>query len=209
MKPLPPSPRRGRISGFSLVEVAIAVGILAVALVALLGLLPSGMSNFRTAMDTSVTAQIAQRLMHDMEQAEFNEVIDMDNLPKDSTSYCRPHFSFRAPKVNAPQLRYFDDQGVEVIPRLGTSLSTSEKQAIVYHVNIRIIPRAELPMVGETASEVAQITIQVARNPTSRDIPIASGSASDPNSPERNLFQTTKGIPIYTYHALLGKNQGI
>lgn len=199
--------RRRSERGFSLVEVAIAIGILAVALVALLGLLPGGMTTFRTAMDTSITAQIAQRIMHDLEQAEFSEVIDLANLPKDSTSYCPPHFSFRAPTRAKPAFRYFNEQGEEVIPTSDTP-SDKEKLAIIYYVNIRIIPRAELPTIGETGSQVAQITIQVARNSGNRNLPIVTGSDSDPNVPERNLFKKTAGVPILTYYSLLGKNQG-
>ena len=201
--------RTGRNGGFTLIEVAIAVGILAVSLVALLGLLPGGMSNFRKAMDTSVTAQISQRILQDMNQAEFDEVIDYANLPKDALGYCQPHFSFRAPRVREPRLRYFDEQGVEIIPAgNGTALSESEKRAVVYHVNTRIIPRAELPTVNETGAQVAQVTIQVARNPSSRDIPFVEGAPADPNVPNRNLFKSTTGVTIYTYYALIGKNQG-
>lgn len=200
-------PLPSKIQGFSLIEVAIAVGILAVSLVALLGLLPGGMTTFRKAMDTSITAQISQRILHDMEQAEFDEVIDAANLPTDPTSYCPPHFSFRAPKKSAPVLRYFDEQGVEIIPK-GATLSEAEKNAVIYHVNVRIIPRAELPTINETASQVAQITVQVARNSGNRNIPIFTGSDSDPNVPDRNLFKKTTGVTVSTYYSLLGKNQG-
>lgn len=199
--------RPRKTQGFSLVEIAIAVGILAVALVALLGLLPGGMNNFRKAMDTSVTAQIAQRILHDMEQAEFAEVIDLANLPTDPTSYCPPHFSFRAPTVKKPELRYFGEQGEEVIPK-GVTPTDLEKQVIVYHVNIRIIPRAELPTTNETASQIAQVTVQVARNPGNVDIPILTGSEKDPNVPNRNLFENKKGVTIFTYFSLLGRKQG-
>ena len=191
-----------------MIEVAIAVGILAVALVALLGLLPGGLTTFRKAMDTSTTAQIAQRILLEMQQAEFSQVTDLAHLPKDATSYCPPHFSFRAPTVKDPALRYFDEQGEEVIPKNQTP-NVLEQRAIVYHVNTRIIPRAELPTINETASEVAQITIEVARNPGNRNIPIVTGSDSDPNVPTRNLFKTTTGVTIFTYYSLLGKNQGI
>ena len=221
-----PSPRRTQ--GFTLVEIAIAIGILAVALVALMGMLPAGMSNFRKAMDTSVTAQIAQKLLQDMEEAEFDEVIDVTNLPKDPgdpTSYCKPHFSFRAPTVNAPtksspgqtKVRFFTDQGVEVFPPspvpnaypdLSSPVNADAARLVVYHVNVRIIPRAELPTINETGSQVAQITIQVARNPGVRKIPFVAGQPDDDNTPERNLFQKTTGVSIFTYHALLGKNQG-
>lgn len=204
---LPHKSRPEIAAAFTLIEVAIAIGILAVSLVALLGLLPAGMTNFRKAMDTSITSHIAQRLMHDMEQAEFNEVVDLTHLPTDATSYCPPHFSFRAPTVSAPALRYFDEQGEEVIPANKTP-SETEKKAIIYHVNIRIIPRAELPTINETASQVAQITIQVARNSGNRNIPIVTGSDKDPNVTDRNLFKKTTGVTIFTYCTLLGKSQG-
>lgn len=207
------SPFRSRpcnAAGFSLIEVAIAVGILAVALVALLGLMPGGMSNFRKAMDTSVTAQIAQRIMHDLGQAEFNELIDLPNLPKDQSgkSYCPINYSFRAPTISAPALRYFDEQGGELVPANGTTLSTAQKVTLVYYVNIRILPRAAVPTKNDFGSAVAQATVQVARNPGGRDILIVSAAPDDGNTPDRNLFKRTTGVQIYTYYTLIGNNQG-
>ncbi len=193
--------------GFSLVEVAIAVSILAVALVALLGLLPGGMSNFRKAMDISVTAQIAQRIIHDMEQSEFSEMIDITHLPSSSDSYCPPHYSFRAPTVQSPSFRYFDEQGEEVLPT-STKLNDEQKKVILYYANIRIIPRAEMPTPNETGGQVAQITVQIARNPGHKDLAIVTGSTSDPNVPDRNLFQKSAGVSVATYYALIGQNQG-
>ena len=214
-RPLPPHASDNR--GFSLIEVAIAVSILAVCLVALIGLLPAGMSNFRKAMDTTTTSQIAQRILHDMEQAEFDEVIDYDGLKNggnlDSNGRPKTHFSFRAPKIGSANsgtkgLRYFDDQGVELVSSNGTTLSLEQKRSAVYTVNIRIIPRAEIPAKNNFGGAVAQVTVQVARNPSSKDIPFVSGAPGDPNVPERNLFQKTSGIQIYTYHSLIGKNEG-
>ena len=223
------SSRPGSNQAFTLVEIAIAIGILAVALVALLGMLPAGMGNFRKAMDTSITAQIAQKILHDLEEAEFDEVIDVTHLPKDPkdpTNYAAPHFSFRAPSVGEPdqslkpvqtKVRFFTDQGAEVFPPSPTPTSYPDLSnaankdvaaLVVYHVNVRIIPRAELPTVNEDGSQVAQITIQVARNPGPRKILIVSGNADDANIPDRNLFQKTSGVAIFTYHALIGKNQG-
>ena len=52
------------LHGFSLVEVVIAVGVAAFALVALLGLLPSGLKTFKSTMNTAVGSQIAQRVRY-------------------------------------------------------------------------------------------------------------------------------------------------
>ncbi len=233
-------------SGFSLVEVAVAIAIFAIALVALLGLLPQGMSNFRKAMDTTITAQIAQRIMHDLQQSQFNEVIDLTNLPQETVPpvtspyldqtrlvagqpmrVCPRNYTFRAPTIaatttstaaNNKALRYFDEQGTELIPNAAGALTAIQLQELVYHVNVRVMPRAQLPTPNESGSAFAQVTIQVARNPNNVVIPIPSTPAiggataaalDDVNKPERNLFQPTKGIQIYTYYTLVGSVQGL
>lgn len=195
--------------GFSLVEVAIATAIIAFALVALMGMLPSGASNFHKAMDTSTTAQIAQRILNDAEQSEFDALIDKSALPPDTRklSYCAEHFTFRAPRVNAPAFRYYDAQGTEVIPEQKGQLTEEERARILYYVSVRIRPRAALPTINESGSQVAQVTVQVARNPAHAVLPFVSAGASDPEEPERNLLKTGT-VPIFTYSALVGKNHG-
>jgi uncharacterized protein (TIGR02598 family) len=49
-----------RINAFSLIEVTLAIGVIAFALVAILGLLPVGMRSGREAMDATRTSLIAQ-----------------------------------------------------------------------------------------------------------------------------------------------------
>lgn len=220
MPPLPLSPSVRKERGFSLIEVAIAVSILAVCLVALIGLLPAGLSNFRTAMDTTTTSQIAQRILHDMEQAEFDEVIDYDGLKNgghlDSQGRPKTNFSFRAPKISSgiKGLRYFDDQGGELVPSSGTELSAEQKRSAVYTVNVRVIPQAELPAKKDPNNKdiggaVAQVTVQVARNPSSGPIPfVPDPPTKTQEAGLQNLFQKTAGIQIYTYFSLIGKNEG-
>ena len=220
MSPTPISSRQGKTSGFTLIEVAIAVAILAVSLVALLGLMPAGMTNFRKAMDTSITAQIAQRILLDMGQADFDQVID---APKSGTDNISPSYTFTAPTrtlaQNALRFRYFDEQGSELIPlgNGGTSLSAAQKTALVYQVNVRVMPKAAQPADSKISGAVALVTVQVARNPNSRDLEKLVDRSSDPNAsekPMRNLIDTSSAtfkktpLQIYTYSALIGKNQG-
>lgn len=92
MKPTtPPSLRVRRRNGFSLVEVAMALGIVAFAFTALLGMLPLGLSMFRDAMETSVTTRIFERVGGDLQQSDF-DTLSAGGFP----------------------VRYFDDQGNEL-----------------------------------------------------------------------------------------------
>ena len=78
-------------SGFSLVEVALAIGIVAVVFVALFGMLSPGLNIHRQAVDNSVGSQIVQSLFNEAQQTDFPVLI----LAKSTT-------------------RYFDNQGNEV-----------------------------------------------------------------------------------------------
>src|SRR3954470_20054707 len=123
--PLPPgafrTPRHPE-RAFSLIEVVLAVGVVAFAFVAVLGLIPAGMGQFRQAIDTSVCAQIAQRVINDAQETAFTILIDEAKLPTTGAD----DFAFRAPTVAASTastasnpgkcIRYFDEQGSEVIP---------------------------------------------------------------------------------------------
>ncbi len=57
---------------FTLVEVALALSIIAFAFVTLLGLLQSGMSSFRDSMDRSVSSQIAQEILNEKRKVDFS-----------------------------------------------------------------------------------------------------------------------------------------
>jgi uncharacterized protein (TIGR02598 family) len=212
MSPLSHRSTRGKNAAFTLVEVSIAVGILAVALVALLGLMPAGMTNFRKAMDVSTTAQIAQRILLDMQQADFDRIIDAPASGKDDIS---PYYTFTAPTRDSQQFRFFDEQGVELITASGTNagLSTSQKTALVYQVLVRVMPTASEPVDSNVIKgSVALVTVQVARNPNNRTLKVFRQQPSDPAVPHRNLFdpdpKANPGVQVFTYSALIGKNQG-
>ena len=87
----PPVNTSANDDAFSLVEVVLAIGIVAFAFVAILGLLPVGMTTFRQAMDTATGSQIIQRVINEAQQTDFPTLI-------------------KEPRLE----RYFDDQGNEV-----------------------------------------------------------------------------------------------
>lgn len=77
--------RYRRTRGFTLVEVTMAVAIIAFAFIPLFGLLPVGFSVSREAMDISVTAQIAQRMTTIALQTDFSQ---LDTLQTAGTTLC-------------------------------------------------------------------------------------------------------------------------
>ena len=64
---------RARRGGFSLVEITLALGIVATVLVALMGLLPMGMDSIREAKSNMVEARIAYEIMGELQVANWGE----------------------------------------------------------------------------------------------------------------------------------------
>ncbi len=73
----PPLGKRSN-AAFSLVEVTMAIGIIAFAFVALFGLLPTGMQTFRAAIDTSNEAWIMQNINSMVQTTDFSGIKDLD-----------------------------------------------------------------------------------------------------------------------------------
>jgi uncharacterized protein (TIGR02598 family) len=99
-----------------------AIAIVAFALVAMLSLLPLGMNRFRQAMDYTVGAQIAQRVITDAEQTDFDRLIASAETAGERF-YVLP-------------IRYFDEQGTEIFPE-DESLSAEEANLVIYQVRVR------------------------------------------------------------------------
>src|SRR4051812_25466253 len=84
-------------AGFSLIEVTMAIGIVAFAFMSVLGLIPVGLNVFEEAIHTSLEAQIAQRVIDEAQQTDFNALVN-DALASGSSS----------------SVRFFDGQSNEI-----------------------------------------------------------------------------------------------
>ena len=60
--------------GFSLVEIVVAVGIVATVMVALLGMIPTGLSTVNEAADTMAEIRIAQQILGEVQLTEWKEI---------------------------------------------------------------------------------------------------------------------------------------
>jgi uncharacterized protein (TIGR02598 family) len=61
-------------AGFSLIEVALAAGIVAFALIPMMGLIPMGLNASRQAIDTTIQAQIIQQMTGQAQQTDFSKL---------------------------------------------------------------------------------------------------------------------------------------
>jgi uncharacterized protein (TIGR02598 family) len=108
-------------NGFTLVEVVLAIGVVAFSFLGVFALLPVGTQLFHQAMATSVSAEIVQRIASDAEQTDFDTLIDNS---VSGNYYALP-------------IRYFDDQGSEVNVINWMAPSSSELAKIIYWVRVR------------------------------------------------------------------------
>ena len=123
------------LHGFSLVEVVIAVGVAAFALVALLGLLPSGLKTFKSTMNTAVGSQIAQRVFNDMQIANWSNLTNT--------------------------ARYFDEQGNE----LTTSNAVNCIYWVQVNTTNAATGKNSTKFLGNTSTNLMTVTVMVANNP--------------------------------------------
>jgi uncharacterized protein (TIGR02598 family) len=182
--PRPPAAFPAASAAFSLIEVTLAIGIVAFAFVPLFGLLPTGMNAFRQSSNNTVTAQIAQRVMNDCQQSDFSELItDANGNPISGITGCKA-------------VRYFDNQANE--------LSAAGTPAI-YWVNTAITPATNLPA-GAVNANLATLIIQVASNPANQTLLSGTNSlwtgatSSNPS---------TAAVQIATYSGMVSNNSGM
>lgn len=195
-----------------------AIGIIAFAFVALFALLPAGHTAYRRSIDIAVCSQIAQRVIGDAQEADFDTLIDTIDAQGVMDP---PNFTFRAPSRFQHYLRYFDDQGRELLsPNNNGILSAAQKPKAIYQVNTRVMPTFRLPensdapaptAISPQYESMALVTVQVAHNPNNAMLPFST-AADASNDPTRNLWllnSNTKisGIDIFTYSAVIGRAQ--
>jgi uncharacterized protein (TIGR02598 family) len=188
--------RKGR-AGFSLVEVTLAIGIIAFAFVGLFALLPAGLTTFRQAMDTSVGAQIAQRIAGELQETDYATLL----------KNCTPpltNFLDSDEQVGLLPRRYFDDQGNEVPVKNPASVTDVERLKILYEVIVRVSRARRVPasMPGGRSGRLGSknlttLTIQVANNPRGVELPLNSALMIDP---------IATPVSFQTYPALVARN---
>jgi uncharacterized protein (TIGR02598 family) len=189
--PIIPTRIRRSPAAFSLVETVLALGIVAFAFVGLMGMLPAGLQTFRKAVDTTVGAQIAQRVVGDAQQTDFDVLV-----PSSITGdfYVLP-------------VRYFDDQGNEIVVPGGGALTADQALRALYHVRVRgSKPDGDftsLPQVKGARHHPRDstfLTIQIANNPANKTLTVDTKQLWDVAAANK------VGVPIMMQSAVVTRN---
>lgn len=131
-------PRSGGQQGFSLVEVTLALGIAALGIIAVLGLMPQGLEMSRRTGEMTAHKQITEQIVRDLEQRTWA------NLASSTSIFTK----------------YFDDQGAE-------TTSSAPTQAIIVKYQIVPLNSASLPAgsLNEPYLRKAVLRIATTTNP--------------------------------------------
>lgn len=191
--------------GFSLVEVTLTIGVVAFAFVALLGLLPTGLTVFREAMDTTVTSQIVQRITSELQETDYFTLLHEAHLNGPGED----PVASDAPIYGVLPARYFDDQGNEVRPLSGDgTLSSRERLRVLYEAHVRIARDRQLPGLSPAGNEervgsrnLATAVIQIVKNP--------SGEAIELDGDTQLIATEKTKLAIQSFPALIARTGSV
>jgi uncharacterized protein (TIGR02598 family) len=140
--------RRSSASGFSLVEITLALGVAAFALLAILGLIPVGLNSNQTSIEQSTATNIASAISADFRQVPSAPAIAANASLKATSSLYNidvsQNYTSTSPKV------FYLDQGGGPFPPPSAPGSTSR-----YKVSITLTQ----PTTNPRAATVGTITV--------------------------------------------------
>lgn len=133
--------RHVSVRAFTIIETTMAIGIMAFALIGILGLMPAGLTTFQKAMDTSMSSHIVQQVVTDLQQGNFTTLQQQQPI------------------------QYFDDQGNRL-----TSATGNGTEAL-YYVNTVVQTPASLPggPSSSLATVTVEIVKNPSHRPLQRD----------------------------------------
>ncbi|XHR28345.1 MAG: hypothetical protein ACFUZC_20800 [Chthoniobacteraceae bacterium] len=136
-------------SGFSLVEVAMALGVAGFCLSSIVALLPVGIENTRSSIEQTAAASIAREVSADL------------RLAVSGTKQVSPLFQFRVPQSgesasgNTPQTVYLDQSGVPAAGGVGSGPVAGGSTFSRYRVSVGFTP----PNAGERTATAVRILV--------------------------------------------------
>lgn len=160
-----------------------SVGIMGFAFVAILGLVPVALGNFRNTKISVISSQISQQIIAQAQVAPFSALTQSSNNTTVQNSTSQGGVPYTVLCLPAPPetpgsaplyVRYFDEQGTEVL---------STNAAGIYQVNSRVLvgppfvqATSQTATGGTGNADVAGLTVQVAYNPGRLPLDMTSGT---------------------------------
>lgn len=127
-------------TAFSLIEVTLAVGIVFIAIVTMLGIMPVGLSTMRDARDATIRAQIAQRITSEALVLPFTKLSGL----LDKTYYFDNEGFQQMEKNGATRFEVFLEKANAIYP--GSSTADQLEQSITsLKVHVQLSTAAEPP----------------------------------------------------------------
>ena len=148
---------------FSLVEVTLALGVVTFSVLTLVGLIPMGLTTFHKAVATSVSSQIVQQVVTDVQQSDFNLLVSSNS------------------QVIQLPLSYFDDQGNKV--------SGATSPGAVYQVNV--VVNTPVVLTGgssSTPANLASLIIEIVSNPANQTLTYNPSTKSIVQDPTHGIY---------------------
>ena len=128
-------------SGFSLIEVTIAIGIVGFAVLALVGTLGVGSRTLGSAVSYSMQAQITQNVMGSLKLSDFSVLTNT------------------SPNGWNEAKLYFDERGV----------STTNTSLAIYTATVNITPSVTLSGAASANTNLARATLSIVKNNNTND----------------------------------------
>ncbi len=196
--------RRLKSAGFSLVEVSLAIGIMGFAFVAIFGLVPVGLSNFRQAKNVSVASEISERIFSELQDTPFTKLTNNGTVAAGS-SWSLTFPNFTTPGATAASgttaVRYFDDQGDETV-------SSDANAVFLVNVAVHVAPAFVVSTTGAapvTNPALVAVTIQVAYSP-GRVLPYQDTTTYLWSSKTTAGKAAGISLQVFNYNTLIAKN---
>lgn len=171
-------------AGFSLVEVTLAIGIVAFAFVALFGLVPTGLNVFRSAIDTSIGSTILQQVVENAQQTDYDALISASGLSGSGNN--------GNSQSGVLSDTCYDEQGDQVMqsdgtPLPGTGGEPAARAREVYRVHVKVTVPTKIPASSQdagtaTTMNVATLLVQIAKNPGHADQPFTDANKANVNN---------------------------
>ena len=168
-------------AGFSLVEVALALGIIAIAFTAILGTWPSGQEHLQKATDMTMASQVAQRVAAEVKQAAYPDVLTLAGISGTVQAGSLPR-------------RYFSDAGREVMEGDATR---------AYEVLTRVLHREQLPV--QSADGAARMDAQ-GQLVLTIEVTVSAPGKRAPVGADGMLDRAHWRRPVFTFPLVVGGN---